>query len=123
MGVAGMLSKQKLILLSFISSSLVLLLLIGCKETMVNYDNLLEKPFVVNKGNYFEIHLGYTAASANWIKPSISFEGDMLYVSGVLTFKESPKTVTVQLPEPTKKYYVFWLDEGGKKTELTVREQ
>lgn len=119
MGIARLLFKQKLtwglvVLLAFFLS--------GCEEPMVNYNSFLEKPFAVKKENSLEINLGYTAASASWVKPSMRFEDDALYISGTLTFKESNRVVTVQLPDPSKKYRVFWVDEDGKKTQIAVRE-
>lgn len=120
MGITRLLSKQKLIWCNIVL--LGFLFMTSCKETTVNYDSFLEKPFAVKKEASLEINLGYTAASANWIKPSIRFEGDSLYISGVLTFKESPRSVSVRLPDAGKKYHVFWVDKNGKKAELTVRE-
>lgn len=121
MGIARVLSKQKLIMRGFLIM-LIPLMLIGCKETMVNYGNFLEKPIAIKKGDSFEINLGYTAASANWIKPSFKFEEDALYISGTLTFKERPNIVTIKLPDATKKYRVYWVDSDGRKTELKLRE-
>lgn len=119
MGIAGLLSKQKLILAGII----FMLLFLGCKENMVNYDKFLEKPSAVRKEASIEVNLGYTATSANWIIPTVRFEGNDIYIYGTLTFKESPKTVTVKLPDSMKKYRIFWLDRDGKKTEIAVRDQ
>ena len=95
----------------------------GCKENLVQYDSFIEKPSAIKKDDVIEIKLGYTAASANWIKTFVNIEGNIIYICGELTLKEIPQTISIKLPEPQKNYKVIWIDGDGKKTEINVRQQ
>lgn len=85
---------------------------------MVNYDEFLEKPSAIRKGNMVEINLGITRASANWVAASSRINDDTIYIYGKLTFKEIPQTFLIELPDPKKDYHIFWVDKDGKKTEI-----
>jgi hypothetical protein len=99
------------------------LFIIGCKVSMVNYEDFLEKPSAKRVGEFIEVNLGYTPASANWIKAEIDIQGDQILISGKLTFKEIPQSISIKLPDSNMSYRVFWVDRDGKKTEITVKKQ
>lgn len=122
MGITRLLFKYKLIYGLF-----VLLMVVcatsGCREKMVKYELFIEKPSAIKKGDLIEVNLGYTRASANWVKAFVKIEGDIIYISGELTFKEIPQTLSIKLPSPQKNYQVFWIDGDGKKTAINVQQQ
>lgn len=121
MGIAGLLFRQKMI--RVICLMLFAFLFIGgCKKELVKYEYFIEKPSAIRKGDSIEVNLGYTRASANWVKAFTQIEKDLIYISGEFTFKEIPQTLLIKLPEPNKNYRIFWVDGDGKKTEITVRQ-
>jgi hypothetical protein len=122
MGFARVLLKQNLTVL-FTLLLLGMITMTACKESLVKYEDFLEKPSAVRKGDMIEINLGFTAASANWIKPFYKIDDNILYISGELTFKEIPQTISVKLPSPNIKYRVLWVSGDNKKTEIIVNGQ
>ncbi len=121
MGSPWMLSKQKIALFS------CLLLFgtcisAGCKGNVVKYEYFIEKPSASRTSGVIEINLGYTRASANWIKSHYQIEQNTIYLSGELTFKEIPQKIIIKLPDPNAKYRIFWIDEDGKKFEIPVSD-
>ena len=121
MGITRLLSRQKIIC-TFSLFLLGFVFISGCKKELVNYDYFIEKPRAVKKEDFIEINLGYTRASANWVKAFTQIENDIIYISGEFTFKEIPQTFSVKLPNPTQSYRLFWIDWNGEKTEIPVRE-
>lgn len=119
MGITRLLSRQEMIrvicLLLF-----GFLFISGCKKELVKYEYFIEKPSAIKKGDFIEINLGYTRASANWVKAFTQIEKDVIYITGEFTFKEIPQTLLIKLPDPNKDYRVFWVDGDGKKTEMFV---
>lgn len=119
MGIARLLSRLKLV---FVICFVVLGVFVdGCKEDLLKYEYFIEKPTVVKKGDTIEINLGYTRASANWVKASCQIEDNVIYVSGKLVFHEISQTLAVKIPDRTINYKVFWIDDDGKKTEIYYR--
>jgi len=89
---------------------------------MVKYEYFIEKPSAIKKGDLIDINLGYTRASSNWVKAYSKIEDDVIYISGELTFKEIPQTLSIKLPDEKKTYRLFWIDGDGKKTEIKVQQ-
>jgi len=98
----------------------ILLAISTCYGKMVNSKDFIEKPKAVRSGDTIRLDLGFTAASANWIKPDVKIENESIFVSGKLSFKELPQIVSIKLPDSHKNYRLFWVDEDGKKTEIPV---
>lgn len=116
---AKMLSKKELIL----AACLVLFTMftaLGCKDTVVNFSDFIEKPSAIRTTDRIEINLGFTKASGNWIKPVIRFEDEAIVIGGTLTFKEQKNMVSVQLPKPRSDYRVYWIDEDETRHEIQV---
>lgn len=115
MGTTRLLLKQKLVY-----SFYIFLLILGCDSKMVNYKDFVVKPIAIKNDDFIKIKQGSTAASAAWIKSEIRFEQDKLFISGKLTLLEQPTVLSIKLPDPSKEYRVYWVDEDSQKSEIAV---
>lgn len=91
----------------------------GC--TKVNYSDFIEKPVVSQKDNSLEVKIGFTAASANWVKTRMAVVGNEIHLSGSLTFFEQDPVMQFEIPSKDKCNKVFWIDNDNKKHQLSIR--
>ena len=113
--------REKNVVLIGCLALLTLCIASGCKENLIKYEDFIEKPFAIKKGELIKINLGYTRASANWVTAYSRIAADVVYLSGELTFTQIPQVLSIRLPNSDKTYRIFWIDGDGKKTEIAIR--
>ena len=118
MGIARLLSKQKLVY-----TFAIFLLVLGCDTKMVSYKDFLIKPVAVRSDDFIKIKQGSTVASSAWIKSEIRIAQDEILISGKLTLLEQPTVLSIKLPAPSKKYRIYWINEDLTKTEIMLSDK
>jgi len=84
----------------------------------LNYNDMLDKPKATFQNNSVSVFLGHASSPIWWVNPQVKITNQKIFISASWSLLEHPNTLLVKLPDPSKTYKVFWVDNDGKITKI-----